>query len=157
MKTAQASTLLFAFWLILTGSLGLLDLALGVVVSLFLGAWAARFLWPADAPALTPRQAGRFLLYIPRLLTSVVMAALQVAEVVLDPRMPVDPVVISHRTSFTRDISRVAYANSITLTPGTLAVDIDSDTFYVHCLAEHFATDIATGDLERRVLRVFEE
>ena len=157
MKTAQASTLLFVFWLVLTGALGMLDLALGIVLSLLLGAWAARFLWPEDAPALTPRQAGRFLLYVPRLLASVVMAALQVAEVVLDPRMPIDPVIIGHRTSFTRDISRVAYANSITLTPGTLAVDVDSDTFHVHCLAERFATDIATGDLERRVLRVFEE
>lgn len=157
MKTVQASTLLFAFWLVLTGSLGLLDLALGVVFSLLLGAWTARFLWPADAPALAPRQAGRLLLYIPRLLASVVMAALQVAEVVLDPRMPIDPVIIGHRTSFTHDVSRVAYANSITLTPGTLAVDIDSETFYIHCLAERFATDIATGDLERRVLRVFEE
>jgi len=156
-KTAQASTLLFAFWLVLTDSFEVVDLALGVALSLALGAWATRFLWPADAPTLTARQAARFLLYIPRLFASVIMAALQVAEVVLDPRMPIDPVVISHRTSFTRDVSRVAYANSITLTPGTLAVDVDGNTFHVHCLAERFATDIATGDLERRIHRVFEE
>ncbi|MBE0417928.1 MAG: Na+/H+ antiporter subunit E [Coriobacteriia bacterium] len=157
MKTTQATTVLFAFWLVLTGSLGPLDLALGVVLSLVLGVWAARFLWPQDAPALSPRQAVRLLLYIPRLLASVLMAALQVAEVVLDPQMPIDPVIIGHRASFSRAVSRVAFANSITLTPGTLTVDVDAETFYIHCLAERFATDIATGDLERRISHVFEE
>lgn len=157
MKTAQAGTVLFAFWLVLTGSFAPLDLVLGALASLALGVWAARVLWPEDAPALTLRQAGYFLLYIPQLLASVLMSAIQVAEVVLDPRMPIKPVLIGHRAVFKRAVSSVAFANSITLTPGTLTVDVDGDVFYIHCLAERFADDIATGDLERRVARVFEE
>ena len=157
MKTAQASTLLFAFWLVLAGAATPLDIALGAPLALMLGWWAARFLWPEDAPAPTPRQALRFALYIPRLLASVVRAAFQVAEVVLDPRLPLEPVTTWHRTSFSRTVTRAAYANSITLTPGALTVDLDGDAFYIHCLAERFADDIATGELERRVSRVFEE
>lgn len=157
MKTAQATTALFAFWLVLTGTFAPLDLALGAVSSLLLGVWAARVLWPGDSPAASPKQAIRFLLYIPHLLASVLMAAIQVAEVVLDPRMPIRPVLVGHRAVFSRDISRVMFANSITLTPGTLTVDVDGDTFYIHCLAERFADDIENGDLERRVSRVFEE
>lgn len=157
MKVAQASAVLFAFWLVLTGSFAPLDLAIGVALAVTLGAWAARFLWPADAPVLSARQALRLALYVPRLLASIVMAAIQVAEVVLDPRMPIKPVLVGHRAVFSRDISRVVYANSITMTPGTLTVDIEGDTFYIHCLAERFADDIATGKLERRVSRVFEE
>ena len=157
MKTAQASTVLFAFWLALTGSFAPIDLALGVLLSLALGAWTARMLWPDDAPALTLRQAGRFLFYIPHLLVSILMSAIQVAEVVLDPRMPIKPVLIGHRAAFKRTVSSVAFANSITMTPGTLTVDVEGDVFYIHCLAERFADDIATGDLERRVARVFEE
>jgi multicomponent Na+:H+ antiporter subunit E len=157
MKTAQATTVLFAFWLVLSGSFAPLDLVIGASFSLLLGAWAGRFLWPSDAPVLSARQALRFVLYIPHLLVSVLLAAIQVAEVVLDPRMPIAPDIIGHRAVFTRDVSRTAYANSITMTPGTLTVDIEDDTFYIHCLAERFATEIATGELERRVSRVFEE
>jgi len=156
-KTAQATTVLFAFWLVLTGSFAPLDLALGAILSLLLGLWAARVLWPGDSPAASPKQALRLLLYIPQLLVSILMAAIQVAEVVLDPRMPIRPVLVGHRAVFSRDVSRVAFANSITMTPGTLTVDVDGDTFYIHCLAERFANDIANGDLERRVSRVFEE
>jgi multicomponent Na+:H+ antiporter subunit E len=156
-KTVQATTVLLAFWLVLTGSFAPLDLALGAAFSLLLGIWAARVLWPGDSPAASAKQAIRFLLYIPRLLVSVLMAAIQVAEVVLDPHMPIRPILVGHRAVFTRDVSRVTFANSITLTPGTLTVDVDGDTFYIHCLAERFATDISNGELERRVSRVFEE
>jgi len=156
MRLAGATIPLMLFWLAITGSIKPVDVALGVVFSLILGAWAARYLWEEDAPTLTLRQAGRFVLYLGHLLKDIVIAAVQVAEVVLDPRMPIAPVVIAHRTSFTRDVSRVAFANSITLTPGTLTVDMDGNTFYIHCITERLADDIASGALERRVTRVFE-
>lgn len=157
MKALRAAIPLFLFWVAITGSTHAVDLAIGVVLAALLGWWSAAFLWPEDAPVLTVRQTGRFLLYLVHLFASIVQAAIQVAEVVLDPRMPIRPVLISHRTSFKRDISRIAFANSITLTPGTLTVDLDGDTFLIHCLAERFADEIASGELERRVARVFEE
>ncbi len=157
MKSTQATVVLFAFWLMLTGSFAPPDLVLGAALSVLLAIWAVRFLWPDDAPVVSATQALRFVLYIPRLLASVLLAAIQVAEVVLDPRMPIRPSIIGHRVVFTRAVSRAAFANSITLTPGTLTVDVDEDTFYIHCLAERFAHEIATGELERRISRVFEE
>lgn len=156
MRVAGATIPLMLFWLAITGSLKPADVVLGIVFSLILGVWAARFLWGDDAPTLKLRQWGRFVLYFGRLLWDIVVAAVQVAEVVLDPRMPIAPVVIAHRTSFSRDVSRVAFANSITLTPGTLTVDVDGNTFYIHCIDERFADDIASGALERRVTRTFE-
>ncbi len=156
MRTLRAAVPLLLFWLAVTGSLKPVDVALGIAFSLLLGSWAAHFLWAEDAPVLSVSQAGRFVVYFAHLLWDIVRAAVHVAEVVLDPRMPIAPVVITHRTSFTRDVSRVAFANSITLTPGTLTVDMDGNTFYIHCLAERFADDIASGDLERRIARVFE-
>ncbi len=157
MKAAQASVVLFAFWLVLTGSIGPISLATGLVLSVLFGFWAANTLWTDDAPVLSVSQAGRFILYIPHLIKNMVVSAVQVAEVVLDPRMPIDPVIIGHRTPFKRDVTRVTYANSISLTPGTLTVDVDDNTFHVHCLAEVFADEIASGELERRVARAFEE
>lgn len=157
MRVFGATVPLLLFWLAITGSIEPVDVALGAVFSLLLGLWAARYLWGEDAPMLTVRQWGRAVLYFGRLLWDIVVAAVQVAEVVLDPRMPIAPVVIAHRTSFSRDVSRVAFANSITLTPGTLTVDVEGNTFYIHCIDERFADDIASGNLERRVLRTFEE
>jgi len=156
-KIAVTTGALFGFWLALTASLRPLDLAIGLALSVLLGLWAARFLWPDDAPVLTARQAARVLLYIPHLLVAIVVAAVQVAEIVVQPHMPIQPVLIRHRTQFKRDVSRVAFANSITLTPGTLTVDIEENTFVIHCIAEGFADDITNGDLERRITRVFEE
>jgi multicomponent Na+:H+ antiporter subunit E len=157
MRVVRAAIPLFLFWLALTGSLRPTNLAIGAVLAGLLGMWSSAFLWREEAPVLTLTQTGRFVLYVGHLVRSIVQAAIQVAEVVLDPRMPIRPVLVGHRAVFTRDVSRVTFANSITLTPGTLTVDVDGDTFYIHCLAERFATDIANGDLERRVSRVFEE
>lgn len=157
MKAAGMTAVLFGFWLAITTSLAPFDLAIGLGLALVLAVWSQRFLWPQDAWSLTPRQALRFAAYIPQLIWSVIVAAVQVAEVVFDPRMPVRPVMIDHRTTFHRDISRVAYANSITLTPGTLTVDVIGDTFRIHCLSERFADEIMSGELERKIARVFEE
>lgn len=158
MNAARTALPLFAFWLAVTGTLDPVELALGAVLSILLALWASRFLWPAEeAPLLSLRQTGRFVLYLGYLLKSIVVAAIGVAEVVLDPRMPIEPVMVVHRTSFKRLVSRVAFANSITLTPGTLTVEVDGDRFLIHCLHERFADDIASGDLEKRIARVFEE
>ena len=156
MKALRAAIPLFIFWLAITESVSMVDVAVGAVLAVLLGAWAALPVARRRARAQL-RQAGRFLLYFGHLLESIVRSAIQVAEVVLDPRMPIEPVLIAHRTSFKREVSRVAFANSITLTPGTLTVDVDGNTFFIHCLAERFADDIGSGELERRIARVFEE
>lgn len=157
-RFAQSSTLLMVFWLVLTGSFKVSDVAMGATLSLALGWWSATHLWTReDAPVLTWRQSVRFVGYVGYLVREIVLAAIGVAEKVLDPHMPIDPVVISHRTGFTRDVSRVALANSITLTPGTLTIDLEDDTYVIHCLNEEFSEGIVNGDFERRIKRVFEE
>ncbi|MGB4592831.1 MAG: Na+/H+ antiporter subunit E [Coriobacteriia bacterium] len=158
MKFAQSATLLMAFWMLLTGSVKPFDLVFGLTLSLLLAWWAVTRLWnDGDAPVLTWRQALRFLAYVVYLIKEIVLAAVGVAGKVLDPRMPIDPVVITHRTRFSRQVSRVALANSITLTPGTLTVDLDGDMYVVHCLNEEFSESISNGEFEGRIKRVFEE
>lgn len=158
MKTLRAAAPLMLFWLVLTASVRIADVVMGAILSLLLGWWAANALWrDAEPPTLSVRQTWRFCLYIPWLLKEIVVAAVGVAEKVLDPAMPVDPCVIVHRSPLTRSVSRVAFANSITLTPGTLTVDLEDGTFTVHCLAPDFAAGIENGDMERRIHRVFEE
>jgi multicomponent Na+:H+ antiporter subunit E len=156
-RAALTAVPLFAFWLILTGSLAPFDVVLGLVLSMALGGWSSSFLWGGRELGLSPKRLLGYAAYVIHLLRSVIVAAVHVAEVVLDPRMPIRPIIITHRVRFSTEAQRIAFANSVTLTPGTLTVDVDGDSFTIHCLAERFADDITSGELERRITRVFEE
>jgi len=155
-RTIPAATFLFLFWLILTGSFHPLDLSVGLLLSVALGGWAMRLFREAGAPLMSPGQALALLLFLGTLVRMIVAAATQVARLVLDPRLPVHPVTITHRTRLTQEVSRVALANSLTLTPGTLTVDVEGDLLHVHCLEARFANLLESGELERRIARVFE-
>lgn len=158
MRTLRAAAPLLVFWLVLTASVRPMDLIAGVVFSLALGRWAVQVLWrDAEPPDLSLRQAVRFCLYLVWLVKEIVVAAVGVAEKVLDPSLPVDPCVIVYHSSLERSVSRVAFANSITLTPGTLTLDVDGGAYTVHCLSPGFAEGIESGAMEGRIKRVFEE
>jgi multicomponent Na+:H+ antiporter subunit E len=145
---------LFLFWLILSGSLHPLHLALGLILSLLLGRVAERT-FGGDAPSITVRKMGLLLLYLAHLVHLITVAAFHVARRVLDPRLPIAPVTVIHRTSLTLPVARVALANSLTLTPGTLTVDLDGPELRIHCLEPEFADQVK--GLEARIARVFEE
>ena len=67
------------------------------------------------------------------------------------------PQIIRFKTSLTSDLSKVTLGNSITLTPGTITMEIDDGEFYVHALSDKVARDLLTGEMERRVAHVFLE
>jgi multicomponent Na+:H+ antiporter subunit E len=96
----------------------------------------------------------RALVYLPWLLWQIAKANLDVARRILDPRLPIDPRVIRVRASQRRDLARVIYANSITLTPGTVSIDVAGDRITVHALTREAAEGLATGEMDRRVSRV---
>jgi multicomponent Na+:H+ antiporter subunit E len=74
---------------------------------------------------------------------------------VLDPRLPVDPVVVRFKTRLTSDLAVTAFANSITLTPGTVTVDVEEREFVVHALTPQ--TPAGFAGMERRVAEAFGE
>jgi multicomponent Na+:H+ antiporter subunit E len=152
-----ASGAVFIFWLVISASLAPADLGLGAALSLLLGWWSARFLWARDTPQLSPRQWWALARYLSTLGFEVLLAAIHVARVVADPRLPIAPRVVVCRTRLQRQISRVAFAHSVTLTPGTLTIDMQGSVFLVHCLDEASARRVLSGELERRVASVFEE
>jgi multicomponent Na+:H+ antiporter subunit E len=142
----------FAFWLALSGSLAPLPLVLGVASSAVV-AWANRDL---EMVSLAVRVAPRFLAYVPWLLKEIVVANIQVARLVLDPRLPIDPVVVRFNTRLSTDLARTTFANSITLTPGTVTLDVEGSELVVHALTTAMA-DLAGGTMERRIAGVFDE
>jgi multicomponent Na+:H+ antiporter subunit E len=155
-RVLAASAAVFAFWLVITASLAPADLVLGALLSLLLGGWSAHFLWAGSTPELSVRQLFALLCYLVQFSGQVFLSALHVAHVVVDPRLPIRPRLIVCRTRLQRDVARIAFAHSVSLTPGTLTVDMDGGTFLVHCLDEESAARIQSGALERQIAQVFE-
>ena len=89
--------------------------------------------------------------YIPWLVWQIVKSNVHVVRVILDPRLPIAPRVLRVKASQRRANARVLYANSITLTPGTISCDLIGDTIWVHALTEQTAADLKDGEMDRRV------
>jgi len=150
--------MLVLFWIALTGSLAPVEVAVGAVTAVAVGLAMWRLFGKESKPLLlTLRDVMRLASYVPYLLKEIIVANIDVAEKVLDPRLPISPLIIPCHYPLSRDVSVAALANSITLTPGTLTVDVDGDTFYIHCLAQEFADSMPDGELYRHVKRVFGE
>ncbi len=156
MRRVTSVAVVFGFWLVVTGSLKPFDLAVGAVVALGVSWWTERMLWHDQRQPLSARAWLRVPGYLLYLIKEIIVAALYVAERVFDPKLSIAPVMHTHRVRFDSDTARVAFANSITLTPGTITVDVEGDTFTIHCLHESFSDSISSGDLERRVARTFD-
>ena len=156
MRKVVSALVLMVFWLVITGSIKLLDLAVGAALAIGVTWWSERALWANEDEPLSARAWLRLPAYLVYLVKEIFVAAVYVAERVIDPRIGISPTLHTHRVQFTRDSARVAFANSITLTPGTLTLDVEGDTYIIHCLHESFSDAISSGDLERRVSRTFD-
>lgn len=92
------------------------------------------------------------LTYLPWLVKEIVLANVHVARVILSPRpLPIRPRLLRIRASQRTAVARVAYANSITLTPGTVTLGVRGDEMLVHALDEASAAGLLAGEMDRRV------
>jgi len=141
---------LYVLWLLLSGhwtdplllSLGLVSVALTVFV-----AWRMEGLDHEGVPINVSVHA---LAYWPWLIGQIVLSNIAVARVILSPHRAtprLDWVPASQRT----EVGRVIFANSITLTPGTISVQLDSGRILVHALESEGIDDLKGGDMDRRV------
>ncbi len=102
------------------------------------------------------KKTWRFILYIPWLIYQVVLANFHVAYMVLKPDL-IRPHIIRFRPKLKSDFAMVTLANSITLTPGTITMDIIHGEFFVHALSQKVADDLLSGDMEKRVAHIYLE
>ena len=141
------------FWLVLSGHFGALEIGLGIVSA------AVVAVTNRDLDVLGPllRVTPRFLAYLPWLMKEIVLANWQVMKIVLDPRLPIDPVVGRFEAPLTGDLALTTLGNSITLTPGTITLDVEGREFVVHSLTGREAIAGCEGPMARRVARVFRQ
>lgn len=152
--------LLFGLWLLMSGHYDAFHIGAGAACALLVVAVNFRlnkfFFTRDDLCHSAPIRARRLFVYIPWLLWQIIVSSIQVAAVVLDPRLPADPALVRFRTKLPTTASRVILANSITLTPGTLTVELEGDVFFVHALTDVSFTGIADGSLPGQVARLYD-
>lgn len=95
----------------------------------------------------------RFFAYLPWLLGQIFIASVQIAYVIVHPRLPISPVVIRFDTRLRGDLARTTLGNSITLTPGTITLDVEGGEFTVHALIRDAADQVLSRTMEERVAR----
>jgi multicomponent Na+:H+ antiporter subunit E len=161
MKQLLCFLFTFALWLLLTWSLAWPDIAAGVFFALLVSTLLAQIYPDNPEKGLNPVRWFWLLLYIPYFLYYCLKANLDVAYRVLHPDMPIRPGIVRVRTDLESEMAKTILANSITLTPGTLTVDIVGQDLYIHWInvrgedpEEHTAEIVKP--FERLIRRIFE-
>ena len=149
-RTFVLFILLMAVWLFLSGHYGFWLIALGVLSSLFT-VLLARRMDIVDSEGLPLNLIPGLLRYLPWLCGIVIRTNLDVAGRILHPRLPITPTVVRVPAEQQTAAGRATYANSITLTPGTISLDLTDDEIEVHVLSTDALDDLIDGKMARRV------
>ncbi len=146
---------LFGVWLLLSGFFEPLLLGLGVLSCVIVVSIAHR-MDMIDHEGQPIHLGWRILIYWVWLAVEIVKASLDVARRILDPKLPIHPLLVRVKASQTSELGQVIYANSITLTPGTVSMQVGGGEILVHAIAKEMAEDLEGGEMDRRVTAVSE-
>jgi len=163
-ESAPLALVLFGFWVVLSGKLDLFHLSAGAASAAGI-AYLSCYLY-ALPPPVGPRGRHpyftlpwfRLALYLPWLGWQIVVASFQVARIVLSPNMKITPLLFQFQHELPHNLARATLANSITLTPGTVTIDVRGDEFLVHALNDDAAEALRgsrAGNMKNRVSAVF--
>ena len=145
------TVVLLGVWLLLSGHYNPLMIGFGIISCLLVVLLSYRMRIVDEEGAPVDLGLRPFIFYAPWLLKEIVVANFDVAGRILSPRLPIQPTLISVRASQKGELARVIYANSITLTPGTVSVGMERDTITVHALSHEEALEDGSGEMDRRV------
>lgn len=124
--------ILFLIWLGFTTSLATSELITGAVISLIITSFVYKTFTDYGMKFFSPMRVVYIIQYLIVFLIALIKANLDVARRVVDPKLPINPGIVKYDTKLKSRTAKVILANSITLTPGTLTVDIIDDALYIH-------------------------
>jgi multicomponent Na+:H+ antiporter subunit E len=137
---------------VLSGHYNVLLLVIGALCSLGVVALASRMA-VVDKEGHPIYLLGRAVWFWPWLIWEIIKAGIDVSKIILSPSLPISPTLINVRASQKSAVGIVTYANSITLTPGTVSVELEDDEITVHAITRAGADDLAEGHMDRVVSR----
>lgn len=132
MKNIAVFILSIVFWLLLTFRLTIPNLIVGSIASLICSVIFAKYYFHNVSKFLQPYRYYWFLVYLFIFIWACIKANFDVAYRVISPSMPIKPAIVKIKTTLKSEFAKTLLANSITMTPGTITVDIIDDEFYIH-------------------------
>ena len=147
------------FWVLFSGKFDPFHILLGIGSSLIVAALSKDLLFPSRIKPGFIICWLRFAGYTPWFFYQIFLANLHILYLIFHPRMMelIDPKIIEFDSRLKSDLSRTSFANSITLTPGTITVSVSVlGKFRVHCIDEKSGRSLP-GEMENRIAKVFNE
>ena len=147
MKSLILFMVLLTLWLLMSGYYNILLISLGIISCTFCVYLAKRKL--IDDEGLPIFLIPRLLNYIIWLFKEILKSNLSTAKVIINGK--VEPETFTVKASQVTDVAKVTYANSITLTPGTVTTKMQKNVFEVHALNSDFGNDVRTNEMDNKV------
>jgi len=147
----------FSLWIIFNGKVTFEISAGGVLISFLLDAFVKNFLKINLTAGMLIKILKIFpdiLIYVIVLLIEIVKANVAISKLVLAPQISVEPCLVKFKSPLKTHAARVALANSITLTPGTITVELKENEFLVHALTRDFAEGLQNSSFEKLLKRM---
>ena len=161
MKQIIYIVIAFIFWLLFTFSLTWPNILTGIVIAIITVFILGKYFVEDVHKLLQPRRYLWFVIYLFVFAWECLKANFDVAYRVLHPDLPIKPGIVKVKTNLKTEIGKTTLANSITMTPGTITVDIIEDIIYVHWIyvsttdPEKY-TEKISGRFEKYIQRIFE-
>lgn len=151
MKRFKHTVLLFlvlmALWVLLTPN-DMQEIWVGLAVSALVALFTLRLEPVLGDLRLTPKALVYAVIYLFVFIKELIVSNLDVARRVINPKLPIKPGIVKVKTKLNSSIAKTILANSITLTPGTLTVDIKGEYLYIHWIEiQHDDLEGATQDI----------
>ena len=152
MRLVLISATLFAYWLLLSGHYETWLVVSGAVLSVLVVAFCL-FKGITDAEGFPIEKLPRALVYWPWLGWQIVLSGLNVTKLILNPALPISPTMVKVGALQSSAVGLTTYANSITLTPGTISVEVSEQgkAIWVHAITRENAEGFADDEMNRRV------
>lgn len=131
---------LFIIWIALTLSFSNQELITGFVISFTIAYLYTTNYKSKEKFKFTPVV---YLQYLLVFIKNLVLSNIDVAKRVLNPKLPINPGIVEIKTALKEDYKKLILANSITLTPGTITLDVQDDSMFIHCL------DVTTTNIDQ--------
>ncbi len=143
--------ILVLFWMLLSGHTSVLLLTLGFA-SIVLVTWLVSRMDRNDNAPVRVLFSMKFFSYLGWLIWQVIITNIDVAKRIWNPSLPIKPASRKIKVKIKDPLIKTIYANSITLTPGTVTTEVGEDYFIVHALNSEGLDELEEGDMERRLL-----
>ncbi|MGH4119904.1 Na+/H+ antiporter subunit E [Clostridium sp.] len=141
------------FWIVISENTKIETICIGIIISLLV-ATLNKDLMCINRKLNFRKNSMLWISYTFLMLKEILVSNINVAKIVLSPKMIISPQMVTIRTKIKSDFHKAMFANTITLTPGTLTISIDGDKTLVHCLKYEYSKELNNSAFEKLILKV---